>query len=122
MAIQLHVSDLSSPCITRARGQLAAERLLSYLTTDSVEIDLNDVEMLSTSFLDGLVSHLPAQDIKNKVTFLVNDPIVKNKLARVAAVRHIDLYYCSHNNKRRTVNWKSPSSLKAVFADTKMLL
>lgn len=122
MSRRIRVTQLSSRCITRSRGQNAGRKLQRYLEAGPVEIDLDGVEMLSMSFLDGLICHFIEHGNEELVTFRVSDPAVKNKLARLAAIRCVTLYYRSGDQQpRRRISMLSPS-YDAEFAPGKTLL
>ncbi len=100
MKHEVQVKHLSFPCVTRKRGKEAAEKLQAYIGNEPVVVILNGVEMLSLSFLDGLISDLASHDNTEKVVFDSINPIVEDKLARVAAIRDVSIIYRSANEIR----------------------
>ena len=87
MLRSVHVKDLAYPCVTRQRGHEASIKLAEYLSVDSVEVDLRDVDLLSMSFLDELIYRNSQSGDKDKLVFLVDDCRGERKLARVADIR-----------------------------------
>lgn len=96
MVKRLHVTDLTTPCITRARGEEAFRALKTHLDKPgSVEIDLRGVDLLSSSFLDGLINSLAISGLLSNVTFAVDDADIRAKLARIAGLRKVTLFTSS---------------------------
>ena len=122
MRKHIHISQLSSPCITRWRGQEAGEKLQGYLEDEPIEIDLNEVEMVSLSFLDGLVSYLLTLGSMDKVIFRASDPMVEDKLARVAGIRLAPLFYRVGDGDIRQLVPKHTISKKPTFVPSKPVL
>ncbi len=120
MERHIHITELHSLCIMRWRGEKAYEKLQGYLQEGLVEVDLDGVELLSMSFLDGLVSKLIAFHLADKVTFRVSDPTVRDKLARIAGIRSATLFYRSGDQDTRQVLPKAEMLYKATFVASKI--
>jgi hypothetical protein len=88
----VHITELASPCLTRQRGKEAYRNLVPYLHAGQVDVILDGVEMLSLSYLDGIVNSLIATGSTGDVTFVVSDQRFMNKLARVAEIRQTKLF------------------------------
>jgi len=120
MENKIHITELANPCITRERGKEAVNNLRKYMKDNSVLIDLNNVEILSMSFLDEFIFWLAGSAVMRKVVFLVNEPTVYDKLARIAAIRNVWVYYRDSNNENREISPKKSISYKAKFMPLKM--
>ena len=95
----IDIKDLCSSCMTRVRGRETASKLIEYVQNDkSLIINLNNVDILSFSFLDELIFWLAASANMRNVIFRVDSEIVQDKLARIVAIRDVVLFY-QHDNK-----------------------
>ncbi len=88
----VHVSALSPLCVTRARAKQAVKKLMPYLSGNTVEIDFNDVAVVSLSFLDELVSNLTGPASEGKIVFRTHDKLIKNKLSMIADIRSCSIF------------------------------
>ena len=119
MTRDIQIIDLGSPCVTRKRGQEAAKLLKTQLDAQSTILDLNGVEMLSFSFLDGLISDLTAEVNAARLVFHADDPEVIDKLARIAAIRNICIFTRGTRRRARPVVPMPPQTSSVLFAPTK---
>lgn len=120
MLRQIHIEDLSSPCVMRSSGQKAAHKLEEYLgARECAEIDLDNVEIVSMSFLDELIHHLHESTNLDKVIFRVSDSAIKDKLERIAQIRSVKIRYRSGEEGVSIVTPRSPILHKATLAITK---
>ena len=92
MPHQIRVTELSSSTGTRARGSEAFATLRPMLDGGTVDLLLDDVDLLSASFLDELVRLLIDGDVSERVTFVTGERATMEKLERVTAIRRADLY------------------------------
>lgn len=118
----IHISELSRICATRRRGQEASSRLQPYLKRGVVEIDLDDVEILSTSFLDELISQLVKVNSIEKVVFKCSTSILEDKLARISGIRNTKICFRFRNGQSYEITPKPFEPLKANFIATKSTL
>jgi hypothetical protein len=88
----LRIEELASPCLSRARGQEAFDKLLPLVAGKCVTIDLDCAETLSTSFLDEFVSRLNESHALDLVCFVTARQRVRRKLSQISTVRDLDLY------------------------------
>ena len=116
---RVHISQLVSPCITRARGEEAGEKLQRYTDVEHIEVDLGDIEMVSLSFLDGLISHFLRLGREQNIVFQIDTPTLEDKLARVAGIRHAIIYYRYGEREIQQAEPKLIDSHKATFMVTK---
>ena len=93
METSVSITRLAPTTVTRPRGEEAYRNLREYLPAGAVEVDLNSAELLSVSFLDGLVLRLLEANQLDKVTFVASDPGVQRKLSQVAGVRHVEILF-----------------------------
>ena len=115
----IHISELSETCATRIRGHKASRRLKPYLRKGKVEIKLDGVEILSTSFLDELIAQLIKAGNTEKVIFKNGSSMVKDKLARISGIRNTTIYYQSRNGRIHEIHPKPFEPLRATFASRK---
>ncbi len=90
--MRLAITELTEPCLTRKRGGLAAQELLSRDEGREVRLVLNGTEFLSLSFLDELVRRLHDAGVLGRLTFETNRGEHLEKLGRVRDVRGVDIY------------------------------
>ncbi len=115
--MQLAITELTTPCLTRRRGRLAAEALLSRDDGDEIHLLLNGVEFLSLSFLDELVRHLEEAGVLGRLTFGTQRHEHVDKLGRVRDIREVDIYLLS-NGERVLVEPKAgPTLVEAEALD-----
>lgn len=118
---QLHVKNLVSSTVTRARGEEAFANLERFLEQGPLELLLDGVELLSTSFLDEIVRLLASRGEMDKMTFVTNDVLAVGKLARISALRRVPIYTrAAHDARRTLVVPKQLSSGDSTFAPTKV--
>lgn len=104
------VTKLASSTATRLRGQGAYVNLVEYLKGgESVSLDLRGQELISMSFLDQIVLNLKAADLLDKVTFLLNEPAIHQRIARIAAFRDAVIFYKSSESEPRKPIEPQPS-------------
>lgn len=99
----IHINDLSQPTLTRRRGHEAYNALKPLLSKSQVKVDLRNVDMISMSFLDGLVANLLDSETAQDVTFVVSDSRVLQKLSRIVAIRNARLYFSASGGRKRRI-------------------
>ena len=100
MAIMFNVKDLSYPCIIRKRGFEASKKLVKHMSaTHDTEVDLNNVEIISLSFLDELIFRTHLAGKLNSVVFRIHSKDIEEKLERISAIRSIDIKYRFDNSE-----------------------
>ena len=85
MSERIGVTELATPCLTRARGVEAYENLRDRLQ-GTVELNL-DADIVSSSFLDELVLRLDGAKLLDKVIFTAGEKAYLSKLAYIAGTR-----------------------------------
>ena len=89
--MQLAITELTTPCLTRRRGRLAAEAFLSRDDGDEIHLLLNGVEFLSLSFLDEFIFGLEKDGMLGRALFVTAKPQHLAKLARVSEIRNVEI-------------------------------
>lgn len=100
--VKINVNQLAYPTITRTRGMQAFVSIRdSVRDVTQAEVDLSGDQPLSLSFLDELIRLLAEEGYLSRVTFLVDQPEVLNKLAKISSIRQIDIYHGGIKGERR---------------------
>jgi len=115
--MRLAIAELTTPCLTRRRGRLAAEALLSRDDGLDIHLLLNGVEFLSLSFLDELVRHLEEAGVLERLTFETARREHLEKLGRVRDVRGVDIYAVVDGTRVLVELKRGPKLTEAAAAD-----
>lgn len=121
MRKRVHIKDLSSSWLTRARGLEAYGNLERYLAEGPLEIDVTAVELVSTSFLDELVRRLLESSLLENITFIVDEPAVVEKLGRIASIRQAQIFKRSSRQEARELVSPIKIHHEAQFVGAKIL-
>ena len=122
MTMILNIENLSYPCVTRTRARDAASKLLSQIDNAPIVVYLDNVEILSLSFLDEFIFYLAASANMKNVVFQTVDPLLLDKLARVAAIRHVKIRYETDDNNVNILKPKPSPLQETRFVPSKTLL
>ena len=117
METRVSVKELSESGVSRARGNIAFRTLQGYLSSELVELDFSDEDLISLSFLDEMVLRLMESKQLQKVVFFATDPLIQQKLAQVASVRNATIFFRSDKGQPRQVIQPKPTpsiSLKSA--------
>ena len=117
-----HSVDLVKLChsfTTRRRGEEAYDALLPELHGGTVELNLDGVDVLSASFLDGLLLSLIGGGHLESVLFRSTDPRTTTRLERLSGVRDVDIYSVDLQGRIQKVKRRQPNHFRARFADRK---
>lgn len=113
METSVSITQLVPATVTRPRGEEAYRKLQASLSAEVVEVDLNGAKLLSFSFLDGLILQLLEANELGKVTFVAADPETQRKLAQVAGIRKVEIFFRTEQGKpRRRVQPKFPTKVE----------
>jgi len=115
--MRLAIAELTTPCLTRRRGRLAAEALLSRDDGLDIHLLLNGGEFLSLSFLDELVRHLEEAGVLERLTFETARREHLEKLGRVRDVRGVDIYAVVDGTRVLVELKRGPKLTEAAAAD-----
>ena len=96
--ITIDVSELTKSTITRERGNEAFENLEKIIkdnSPDIVTIDLTISDMVSLSFLDGIIVNIQKKlGLRRvKICFIVKNEDILKKLKKVVTLRDFKGYY-----------------------------
>ena len=95
------ISELSRILTTRGRGTEAYQVFLPHFRKGAVTIDLDGAEIVSASFLDGLLLRLNEGGFLATVSFKTSSPRLHSRLQRLSADRGIDIYRYSDGRIRK---------------------
>jgi hypothetical protein len=93
--------------------------LQDYLAGGAVEIDLSGAELLSMSFLDEIVVKLQESGQLDRVTFLAADPSAQQKLARIAGIRNMSIFFRTKKEEPRQLVQPRQTDSAVTFALTR---
>lgn len=97
----IHIKELAPSMVTRPRGEEAYQKLQERQQLGPVEIDLTDATLLSASFLDGFVLRLIEAKRLDVMTFVTADPGVQRKLAKVAGLHDVTMFFRTQRSAPR---------------------
>ena len=115
----VNLADLSASFSTRRRGEEAYERLLPQLGQGPLVIDLDSAELLSASFLDGLLLKLIQGGHADDTWFKTNDDRAKSRLQRLSGLRKVDIYTYGQPAGVSKLEPRQPQRLKTQFTKEK---
>lgn len=96
--ITIDILELAESTITRGRGNEAfenLEKIMKNISSDIVTINLTNSDMMSLSFLDGLIVNIWKKSELGKVKFcfIVKNENILKKLRKTATLRDFKGYY-----------------------------
>ena len=115
--MRVAITELTEPCLTRKRGKLAAQELLSRDNGREVRLILNGAEFLSLSFLDELVRQLDDAGLLGRLTFETTRGEHLEKLGRVRDVRGVDIYAIVDDRRVLVELKRGPNLTEAAATD-----
>lgn len=115
------ITELTNPCITRNRGKEAAEKLSNYVGSCLVDINLNNADVISLSFLDELIHHYTKAVDNGHITFSTTNKSVEAKLSRIAAVRSVTIHCRGLNRKEYIIPTRQYDMPTPVFMHSKTI-
>ena len=113
--MELAIAELTKPCLTRRRGGMAAEALLSRDDGSAIHLLLGEAELLSLSFLDELVQQLEEACVLERLTFETTRSEHIEKLGRIRDIREVEIYTVV-GDKRVLVDVKEAPELTEAAA------
>ena len=109
--------------MTRIRGREAASKIVSYIKTGDVIVDLSKADLVSLSFLDELIGQLADSVEQGKIKFCTNDRNTRLRLSTIAYVRSLSILCATDcENAYKPVPKKHIQMPVAEFAPSKGLL
>jgi hypothetical protein len=115
---QVPVKRLSRHFSTRARGITAFNKLMT-LDFNSITIDLNDVPVLTYTFLDEMVLRALEVGILSQIRFKSNDKSTADKLAHIAETRDVEIVASSSTHKKHLTRPKVFPRLNGILVADK---
>lgn len=103
METSVPISQLTPRTVTRPRGEEAYQKLQELLRAGAVEVDLSSATLLSFSFLDGLILQILDNHQLERITFVAPDPGLQRKLAQVAGVRKVTIFFREKKGEPRQI-------------------
>ena len=92
-ATLLHLSDYTERGLLRRRGEQAYQGMSHHFSVDDVEINLDGLNSMSMSFIDGIISKLVLNDQMDRVTFVTNNDRTLEKLGTISGFRNTSIFY-----------------------------
>ena len=84
--------DLSPAFSTRKRGAETYFKLLPLLQDGPVVLDLDGIDLMPVSFLDGLMLRLMESGHAEDVSFKATNSLAIDKLRRLSGLRDVDIF------------------------------
>ena len=116
---KVELTELSSGFTTRRRGEEAYQRLLPKLRHGAVVLRLDGTDVLSASFLDGLLLKLVNDGHHGNVVFVTSNPLTKTKLERLSGTRSVDIRLMNSRGIPRTVRKRASYAVRPRFSAMK---
>lgn len=113
------LASLAARFTTRGRSDEAYAELRPNLGGGPVAINLDGIDSLSASFLDGLLLRLLEGDHLQDVTFVTRNARTQEVLARLSSVRSVDIRLLNEQGEVETVTPRPFRQLKPRFAESK---
>jgi hypothetical protein len=117
--IEVALKRLAPAFTTRARGEEAYRKLLPILKDGSVVLVIDDPDIPSSSFLDGLLLQLLKYDRLDDVVFAVSDDWTRRNLARISGTRSIDVRVTNALGAARKIKGIAPATVSPTFTSSK---
>lgn len=111
--------ELSPSFSTRGRGAEAYEILLPLLNDGPILLDLNGIEIMPASFLDGLLLRLVEGGYANNICFMTDDARAKERLRRVSGLRGIEVFVCGPGGDSERLDPTYPQAAQVQFSTEK---
>ena len=113
------LASLSSSFTTRRRGEEAYMELQPMLRAGPVVLDLDDVEVLSVSFLDGLLLGLINCGHINSVIFRTSNARTRTRLERLSGLRAVDIRSLDSRGEVEKLKRRQPYQFEPRFSEGK---
>ena len=83
----IRLADLAMQCVSREKGRALATEILRIAGDNDILLDLSDVEILTTSFIDELVLRISEAGKLEHTTFRYTSEVAQERLERVTRFR-----------------------------------
>ena len=101
IATLLHLRDYTERGLLRRRGEQAYQRMSLNFNAGDVEINLDGINSMSMSFIDGIISKLVLNEQLDRVTFITDNDRTLEKLGTISGFRHTPIFYRSSSRSAR---------------------
>ena len=118
--ITVELASLAPRFTTRGRSDEAYAKLRPVLGGEPIAINLDGIESLSASFLDGLLLRLIEGDHLHNVVFVTRNARTQEALARLSSVRSVDIRLLNEQGKVETVTPRPYRQLRPRFSESKL--
>lgn len=109
--------DLSPSFSTRKRGAETYFKLLPLLKDGPVVLDIDGIDLMPVSFLDGLMLRLMKSGHAQDVSFKATNSIAVEKLRRLSGLRGVDIFLRCPSGRLEKLQPRSPDALQVRFRD-----
>ena len=109
--------DLSPAFSTRKRGAETYFRLLPMLKEGPVVLDIDGIDLMPVSFLDGLMLRLMKSGHDQHVSFKATNSLAVEKLRRLSGLRGVDIFLHCPSGRLEKLEPRSPDTLQVHFRD-----
>lgn len=92
-ATLLYLRDYTERGLLRRRGEQAYQRMSLNFNAGDVEINLDGLNSMSMSFIDGIVSKLVLNEQLDRVTFVTDSDRTLEKLGTISGFRDTPIFY-----------------------------
>ena len=107
--------DLSPAFSTRKRGAETYFKLLPLLQDGPVVLDLDGIELMPVSFLDGLMLRLMESGHAEDVTFKATNSLAIDKLRRLSGLRDVDIFLHRPSGRGEKLEPRTPDALQVHY-------
>ena len=109
--------DLSPAFSTRKRGAETYVKLLPLLQDGPVVLDLDGIDLMPVSFLDGLMLRLMESGHAEDVSFKATNPLAIDKLRRLSGLRGVDIFLHRPSGRLEKLEPRNPDALQVHYPD-----
>ena len=109
--------NLSPAFSTRKRGAETYFKLLPLLQDGPVVLDLDGIEMMPVSFLDGLMLRLMESGHAEDVSFKATNSLAIDKLRRLSGLRGVDIFLHRPSGRLEKLEPRHPDALQVHYPD-----
>ena len=100
-ATLLHLSDYTERGLLRRRGEQAHQKMSHHFDAGDVEINLDGLNSMSMSFIDGIISKLVINKQLDRVTFVTDNDRTLEKLGTISGFRNTPIFHRSSEQAER---------------------
>lgn len=109
--------DLSPAFSTRKRGTETYFKLLPLLQDGPIVLDLDGIDLMPVSFLDGLMLRLMESGHSEDVSFKATNSLAIDKLRRLSGLRGVNIFLHCPSGRLEKLEPRSPDALQVHYRD-----